>query len=552
MDSLPYRNAAATVMGHLMRSAPKRKGVMGVATCDKGVPSMMMALAGQRDLPTIFVPGGVSLPTKPAPHLGPAYEHGVNAGIAQSISTQFATGQIDLRQAQEIGCKACGTPGGGCQFLGTAATSQVVAEAMGMSLPHSALMPSGQPIWLDMGIRSTDALINLQKLGITTKDIITDDAIHNAMVVHAAFGGSTNLLLHIPAIAHAAGLRRPTREDWEKVNRETPRLVDVLPNHPNFTTIHAFMAGGVPEVMLHLRDLGLLKLDVMTVTGKTLGENLDVWERSDRRAVLRQRLQENDNINPAEVIYSPAGAREKGLTSTVTFPVGNLAPEGSVIKSTAIDPSLVGRDPHDHEKDGEAGVYHVIGKARVFTSEDDAMAAIKGTDLERIPAIKPGEVMVLIGMGPIGMGMPETFQVTRALKDSRIGKYIPLLTDGRFSGVSTGACIGHIGPEALANGPIGKLRDGDVIEVKVDTNKLVGSINFIGTESEPLDFGSAAKVLAQRAPHPGLKQHPDLPDDVRIWAAEQNASGGPWGGCVRDVEAITKLLMGAAMGSHPS
>ncbi|MFN3983382.1 MAG: dihydroxy-acid dehydratase, partial [Caldilinea sp.] len=196
MDSLPYRNDAAIVLRRLIRSLPTRAGVMGVATCDKGLPAMLLALAGQRDLPSILVPGGVTLPPS----------EGEDAGKVQTLGVRFAQGEITLEEAADLGCRACGSPGGGCQFLGTAATSQVVAEALGLSLLHSALTPSGQPIWLDMARRSAQALVALEATGLTTSDILTEDALYNAMIVHAAFGGSTNLLLHIPALAHAAGL----------------------------------------------------------------------------------------------------------------------------------------------------------------------------------------------------------------------------------------------------------------------------------------------------------------------------------------------------------
>src|SRR5688572_647910 len=244
MDSLPYRNDAAMVLRRLIRSLPTRKGVLGVATCDKGLPAMMLAMAGTRDLPTVIVPGGVTLPP----------ENGEDAGAIQTIGARFAHGLLSLEEASELGCRACGSPGGGCQFLGTAATSQVVAEALGLAVPHSALAPSGQPVWTDIALRSARALCHLESKSVRTKDVLTPASIRNAMVVHAAFGGSTNLLLHIPAIAHAAGLRRPTVEDWIDVNCKTPRIVDVLPNGPmHHPTVRAFLAGGVPEVMLQLR-----------------------------------------------------------------------------------------------------------------------------------------------------------------------------------------------------------------------------------------------------------------------------------------------------------
>ena len=521
MDSLPYRNDAAIVFRRLIRSLPRRKGVLGVATCDKGLPAMMMALAGTLHLPSVIVPGGVTLPPT----------NGEDAGKVQSIGARFSHGEITLEEAAEMGCRACASPGGGCQFLGTAATSQVVAEALGMTIPHAALCPSGQPLWLDMARRSAEALICMSKAGKTMRDVLTNKAIENAMVVHAAFGGSTNLLLHIPAIAHAAGLRRPTVEDWARVNRKVPRLVSVLPNGPwSHPTIRGYLAGGVPEVMLHLRDLGLLHLDAITVTGQTVDEILTDWESSERRKVLRELLISGDGVDPGQVILSPKAAHEAGLTSTVCFPTGNLAPEGSVIKSTSIDASVVDAD----------GVYRKTGPARVFTREKEAIAAIKGQSEN---PIKAGDVIVLIGRGPAGAGMEEIYQITAALKHLSFGKHVAVLTDARFSGVSTGACIGHIGPEALAGGPIGKVRDGDRIQLVIDRLNLTGTLNLIGSlESGDLDIAEGAKILSERDVHPQLSADPEIPDDTRLWAALQTASGGTWGGCVYDVDAILKRL----------
>src|SRR5687767_7263094 len=262
MDSLPYRNDAAQIFRRLIRSLPTRKGVLGVATCDKGLPAMMMALVGCPDLSSVLVPGGVSLPPT----------RGEDAGKIQSIGARFATGFLTLEEAADLGCRACASPGGGCQFLGTAATSQVVGEALGMSLTHSALAPSGHAIWIDTARRSARALMALEARGIRMRDILTDAALKNAMVTHAAFGGSTNLILHIAAIAHAAGLRRPDAKDWTDVNRSVPRIVDALPNGPrHHPTVQVFLAGGVPEVMLHLRRAGLLDTRVLTASGATLG-----------------------------------------------------------------------------------------------------------------------------------------------------------------------------------------------------------------------------------------------------------------------------------------
>ncbi len=516
MDSLPYRNDAAIVFRRLVRSLPLRKGVVGVATCDKGLPAMMLAIAGCKHLPGVIVPGGVTLPPI----------EGEDAGKVQSIGARYSHGELTLMESSELGCRACGSAGGGCQFLGTAATSQVVAEALGLSLPHSALAPSGQPIWLDVAARSARAVVALTRRGLKTADILTDGAIRNAMTVHAAFGGSTNLLLHVPAIAFAAGLRRPTIDDWHEVNIKTPRLVSVLPNGPTYhPTVRAFLAGGVPEVMTHLRELGLLDESVLTASGEPLGRVLDWWPESRRRKVLRDRLFDQDGVDPDEVIFSPKRARAHGLTSTVCFPRGNIAPEGSVVKSTAIDPSVVDDD----------GVYRKTGPARVFTREHDAIAAIKGQTAQ---PIVPGDVLVLMGRGPMGAGMEEIYQITAALKHLSFGKQVAVITDARFSGVSTGACIGHVGPEALAGGPLGKVREGDHIRIVINRVQLEGTIDVVDETGAPL----RPEDIEQRPSHPELSPDPDLPDDTRLWAALQAVGGGTWGGCVYDPDAIIKAL----------
>jgi putative YjhG/YagF family dehydratase len=524
-DSLPYRNDAATVMGRLIRSLPTRKGVVGVATCDKGMPAMMVALAGARRLPVAVVPGGVTLPP----------ERGEDAGRIQSVGVRLAHGEMTIDEVNDLGCRACATGGGGCQFLGTAATSQVVAEALGLALPHAALAPSGEPVWLDMATRTAAAVVGLEAAGITSGDILTDEAIHNAMVTHAAFGGSTNLILHIPAIAYAAGRRRPTVQDWDRVNRQVPRLVDVLPNGPRYhPTIRVFLAGGVPEVMLHLRALGLLELDCPTVSGRTLGENLDWWENSQRRQRFRRVLQETDGIDPDDVIMAPDRARKRGLTSTVCFPVGNLAPQGSVVKATSIDPAVLDDD----------GIYRQRGPARVFTTEREAIAALKAKQ------IRPGDVMVLLSCGPMGSGMEEIAQITTALKYLEYGREVAVLTDARFSGFSTGACIGHIGPEALAGGPLGKLREGDMVQIVVDTRRLEGRVDLVGAGAgSEYSIAAGNALLAERLPRDDLAAEEELPDETRLWAALQNVSGGTWGGCVYDVDAIIQALeVGAASG----
>jgi putative YjhG/YagF family dehydratase len=528
-DSLAYRNDAAIVMRRLIRSLPTASGVIGVATCDKGLPATMLALAGTKDLPGVIIPGGVTLPAR----------HAEDAGQVQSLGARFSHDLVSLDYAATMGCRACGSSGGGCQFLGTAATSQVVAEALGLALPHSALAPSGEPVWLELASRSATALRRLHHLNIPIAQILTPAAVENAMLVHAAFGGSTNLLLHIPAIAAAAGLKAPVVDDWIRISRATPRLVDALPNGPRgFATAQVFMAGGAPEVMLQLRRIGLLNGRVLTATGETLDTTLDWWESSDRRRSSRARLASASAVDPDQVIMTPDAARRAGLTSTVIFPQGNIAPQGSVVKATAIDASVVASD----------GVYRHRGPARVFTDERDAIEAVKGATARPVVA---GDVIVLIGTGPSGTGMQETAQITTALKYLPWGKHVALVTDGRFSGLSTGACIGHVGPEALDDGPIGRLRDDDLIEIAIDRNTLTGTVDLVGADGVTLSAEACRDLLRSRTPHPGLAPHAQLPGDSRLWAALQRASGGTWAGCVYDVDRIVAALEAGSSALRP-
>jgi dihydroxyacid dehydratase/phosphogluconate dehydratase len=245
--------------------------------------------------------------------------------------------------------------------------------------------------------------------------------------------------------------------------------------------------------------------------------------------MLRERLRAADGVDPDDVIMSPERAHKAGLTSTVTFPRGNLAPEGSVIKSTAIDPSVVDAD----------GVYRKTGPARIFTRERDAIASIKSQGPERV---RPGDVLVLICRGPLGAGMEEIYQITAALKHLSWGKEVAVVTDARFSGVSTGACVGHVGPEALAGGPIGRLVEGDMVRIVVDRNRLEGSVDLVGHGDRNFGPEEGTRILAGRSPRPDLAPDANLPDDTRLWAVLQQAGGGTWGGCVYDVDAIAAAL----------
>ena len=361
------------------------------------------------------------------------------------------------------------------------------------------------------------------------RDVLTDAAVRNAMVVHAAFGGSTNLLIHLPAIAFSAGLQRPTVEDWAAVNRQTPRLVDALPNGPRgFATVQVFLAGGVPEAMLHLRQGGAAGHERAHGERRNAGRvpGLVGAKRAAARVARRAQARGLDRCRRCDHERGPgAGA---GVDADRMFPDGeSCTGRWSVIKSTAIDPSLI----------DENNVYRHSGPAKVFVREEAAIEAIKSG------RVAHGDVVVLICCGPKGAGMPETYQVTSALKMLPHCKHVAVITDARFSGVSTGACIGHVSPEALARGPVGKVRDGDWIEIVIDRERLTGTVNLIGdAEGRRFDAAEGARLLKERAPRGDLAPHPALPEDTRLWAALVEVSGGVWGGCVYDAEKIVRAL----------
>jgi dihydroxyacid dehydratase/phosphogluconate dehydratase len=267
----------------------------------------------------------------------------------------------------------------------------------------------------------------------------------------------------------------------------------------------------------------------MTISGRTVGEQLQWWESSAVRGQLRRLLRERDGVEPDDVIIPPSEARRRGMTSTVCFPRGNLCPEGAVIKATSIDPAVVDDD----------NVLRKTGPARMFTTEAAAIAAIKGQS--DVP-VEPGDILVLAGRGPMGSGMEETYQLTSALKYLPWGREVAVVTDARFSGVSTGACIGHVGPEALAGGPIGKLRDGDRVRIVIDREQLTGSVDLVGDAQREFSAEDADRVLQDRAMHPDLRPDDRLPPATRLWAALQSVGGGTWGGCVYDVERIVERL----------
>ena len=383
-----------------------------------------------------------------------------------------------------------------------------------------------------MARRSARALVRLAANRIALAAILTPHALENAMLVHAAFGGSTNLLLHIPALAHAAGLARPTVGDWTRVNRATPRLVDALPNGPlDHPTVQVFMAGGVPEVMLHLREMGLLNLDVLTVTGETLGAVLDWWESSERRQRARARLQEADNVDPDRVIMGPDAARRAGLTRTVDLSrrqhrARRLGRQGH-------------RDrPVSRRRDD---VYRHRGPARVFTSEADAIAAIKGRDARhpgqagrrggadrRRPARHRdgGDLPAHVGAQVSPLGQDRRHRHRRAFL-RRVDRRVRRPRGTRGAGGRADRQTGR------------RRRDRDRHRPQAGrAGNSTWSASQIATSRRTKPRG----CWRGGSSHPGLRPHPDLPADTRLWAALQQASGGTWAGCVYDVDRIVDVI----------
>jgi dihydroxy-acid dehydratase len=382
----------------------------------------------------------------------------------------------------------------------TANTMASAIEALGLSLPNSSAQAAVSADKQDDCVRAGAAVVQLVERNIRPRDILTRKAFENAIVTISALGGSTNAVLHLLAIAHAAGVKL-TIDDFTRIGKRAPVIADLKPSG-KYVMAELIKIGGLSPLMKRLLDRGLLHGDVMTVTGQTLAENLKgVGDYPAGQDVVRgfdQPIKKNSHL----VILG-----------------GNLAPDGAVAKISG--------------KEGET----FTGRARVFDREEDALAAILADK------IKKGDVVVIRYEGPQGgPGMREMLSPTSAIMGRGLGGDVALITDGRFSGVSTGACVGHVSPEALAGGPLGKVREGDILEIVIDREHQTGSVNFIGTGGAPLKPSEAAHVLGARELYPGLAPDPALPDDTRLWAALQSIGGGSWGGCVYDTDAILRVL----------
>ncbi|MGD9045920.1 MAG: dihydroxy-acid dehydratase [Desulfobacterales bacterium] len=427
-------------------------GVVLISSCDKSVPAHLMA-AARLNIPAMHIPGGSN-------RIGPHMSHSVLVG---DTATKMRQGEDVSQQIRDF--KLSGCPGfGACQFMGTASTMQCMSEALGMTMPGAALTPASL-FDIRRGARYTgEQIMNLTRKGITPADILTPAAFENAMRVHAAISGSTNALIHLPAIAHELGISI-SEVQFDRINRETPYLGNIQPSGKYLSELFWY-AGGIPRVQLELGDM--LDLNVMTVTGKTLGENLLELEQDGffRRG---EGYLANYHLTREEVIHTRDKSTEFGSIAVLK---GNLAPQGAVIKYSAVDPDMM-----IHQ-----------GPARVFDREEDALDAIlKGR-------VEPGSVIILRYEGPRGSGMPEILATTEALVTIPALSNTAIVTDGRFSGATRGPCIGHVSPEASRGGPIALVADGDLISIDIPNRKL----SVIGCEGKQMSPDQVKDHLADR------------------------------------------------------
>lgn len=439
-------------------------GIILTSSCDKSVPAHLKAIA-RLDIPAIFMPGGSM---RPSPYMTTSMKAG---DISLRQKREGAITEEEVRDYKLTGCPSCGA----CAFLGTASTMQCMAEALGMALPGSALAPATMRDILQYARNAGRKIMELIEKDIKPSMILTKDAFYNAFVVHSAIGGSTNAMLHLPSVARELGIILDP-EEIDEINHKIPHLANITPSGAHVTEAFWF-AGGIPMIQLYLKDY--LKLDVLTVTGKTLGENLEDLQKDnffDRNLGYLA----NYGLTRDQVILPPDKADEIGSIAVLK---GNIAPEGSVVKYSACKKEM----------------YSHRGPARVFDCEEDAhRAVVEGR-------INPGDIMIIRYEGPRGSGMPEMFMTTEAIVcDPRLNGTVSLLTDGRFSGATRGAAIGHISPEAAVGGPLAFVREGDIIEYDIPARKL----NCIGIDGKILDPDEVSRIFEERAKE-GIKKRPE-------------------------------------------
>ncbi len=451
--SLASRDMIANMVEIHNNATPFDAGVF-IASCDKGLPGLLMGI-GRTDLPSVVVPGGVM---EAGPDLLTLEEIG-------KYSAQYQRGEITEKEFSYYKHNACPSCGA-CSFMGTACTMQVMSEALGLALPGTALLPAVCPELPDAAYRAGQAAAALAVSGRSARDIITLESFENAIIVHAAISGSTNAILHLPAIAHEFGISIDAGT-FERIHRHAHYILNVRPAG-HWPAEYVFYAGGVPAIMEEVRSL--LHLDAMTVTGKSVGENLEDIKKSDYYRICeeyrkRKGVEKEDILRPFD--------RPIGSEGTIAILKGNLAPEGAVIKHSAVP----------------AEMFHAVLRARPFNSEEEAIEAVLSH------RIKPGDAVIVRYEGPKGSGMPELFYTTEAISsDPELGKSIALITDGRFSGASKGPAVGHVSPEAADGGPIALVEEGDLIELDIPGRVLA----VVGTDGERRTPEEIEKILDER------------------------------------------------------
>ncbi len=457
--SLASREMIANMIEIQANATPFDGGVF-IASCDKGMPGNLIGLA-RVNLPSVVVCGGTM---KAGPELLTLNELGV-------YSARYERGEIDQERLEWAKVNAC--PGcGACSFIGTASTMQIMAEALGLTLPGSALLPADSPDLIEYAYESGRQAVRLAEEGKNVQDMITMDSFENAILVHAAISGSTNTLLHLPAIAHEFGLEIDG-DTFDRLHRNARFLLDLRPTGKWPAEVF-YYAGGVPAIMEEIRPF--LHLDAETVTGKSLGENLDelkangFYEKCQKWLDLFNEryhlsLKKEDIIRPYD--------KAMGTDGSIAVLKGNLAPEGAVIKHTACPKEM----------------FRAVLRARPFDSEEECLDAVLHHKVEK------GDAVFIRYEGPKGSGMPEMFYTSEAISsDPELGRSIALITDGRFSGASTGPVIGHCSPEAASGGPIALVEEGDLIEIDIEARKL----NIVGIHGERKSEEEIAAVLAER------------------------------------------------------
>ncbi len=462
-DGINYSLASREMIANMIEIHEKATpfdAAVFISSCDKGMPGNMIGMA-RVNIPSILVTGGTM---SAGPEMLTLDELG-------HYSAEYERGQIDrarLDWAKHNACPSCGA----CSFIGTASTMQIMAEALGLTLPGSALLPATSPDLIEYAYQAGRRCVELAREGLRCGDIVTRKSFENAILVHAAISGSTNAVMHIPAIAHEYGIEL-TGEDFDRIHRGARYLLDVRPTGKWPAEVF-YYAGGVPAIMEEIRPY--LHLDVLTVTGKTLGENLEELKQNGFYEKCQKWLDDFNQRNHVhltkEDIIRPFD-RPLGSNGSISILKGNLAPDGAVIKHTACPEEL----------------QNVVLKARPFDSEEECLDAVLHHKVEK------GDAVFIRYEGPKGSGMPEMFYTSQAISsDPELGRAIALITDGRFSGASTGPVIGHVSPEAQEGGPIALVEQDDLIEINVPERKL----NIIGVKGERKTPAEMKEILDAR------------------------------------------------------